>query len=95
MFYREDSGNVKTDNMDIQRQLATLKTELLTLQQKSSQTDSLAAENTGLKTILEEQQGKISEYEREVSKTKDHMSHLEKLIQKIQEDKLSSSVSVN
>ena len=91
--FREENGNGKTDNMTLQEQLATLKTELLTLQQKSSQVDSLNVENTDLKLIVEDQQSKLSEYEIEVSKTKDHMVHLEKLIQKIQENKLTNFVS--
>ena len=94
LFCSDESEVMKVENITLYEQVADLKAELIILQEHSVEHDSLYVENTDLKSIIENQHEKINEYDEEVNKTKEHMLRLESLIQKIQEDKLSSSVSM-
>ena len=91
-FHSEELTKIQCANLELREQISNLKGELVKLQSRSLEYDSLHVENVDLKTIIENQQNKICEYDEEVSKTKEHMERLEILIQKIQEEKISLSV---
>lgn len=92
-YYREESGKVKAENMHLHEQISSLKKDLMTLQENATTVEGAKVENTHLKTIIDTQQQKLKGYEEEITKTKEHLTRLEKFIQRIQEDRLSSSVS--
>ena len=74
---------------------ASLKKDLLLAEERACNSEGVATENGELKAIIDSQHVRIQEYEEEVANTKEHMERLEQLIQKIQEDRLTSAHLVN
>jgi len=85
---------MKEENFKLQEQLTTSKSKLIELQSVTVELSGTKTENTRLKGIIEKQQVKITDYDREIATNNEHAEKLERMIQKIQDEKLASTVSV-
>ena len=83
---------MKEDNFKLQEQLTTSKGKLIELQSVAVELSGSKSENTRLKGIIEKQQEKVADYDREVAANREHAEKLERMIRKIQDEKLSSTV---
>lgn len=84
-----EADSLKENNFKLQEQLTKVKSKTIQLQNVAIELSGARSENSKLKSIIEKQQEKIIEYDREMSIHKDHVLELEKVIQKIQDEKIT------
>lgn len=87
IFFRVETDTLKEENFRLQEQLTNVKSKTIQLQNVAIEYSGAKSENSRLKTIIEKQQDKIAECDKEMLIHKDHVDELERVIQKIQDEK--------
>ena len=89
MLFRTEADSLKENNFKLQEQLTKVKSKTIQLQNVAIELSGARSENGKLKSIIEKQQEKILEYNQQMSIHKEHVLELEKVIQKIQDEKIT------
>ena len=89
MLFRTEADSLKENNFKLQEQLTKVKSKTIQLQNVAIELSGARSENVKLKSIIEKQQEKILEYNQQMSIHKERVLELEKVIQKIQDEKIT------